>query len=84
MFRTVKNVGKPGTYVARLRQPQGISVSVEPNVLNFKKTGEEKTFKVSVAAKQHVKDYVFGELIWSDGKHHVTSPIVVAAAASAS
>nr|GMC55496.1 subtilisin-like protease SBT5.4 [Ipomoea batatas] len=72
------NVGKPATYVAVLRQPQGISVSVEPKVLDFKKIGEEKRFKVTFEAKEDVEGYVFGELIWSDGRHHVTSPIAVA------
>nr|GLL17369.1 subtilisin-like protease SBT5.4 [Ipomoea trifida] len=78
VIRTVKNVGKPATYVAVLRQPQGISVSVEPKVLNFEKIGEEKRFKVTFEAKEDVEGYVFGELIWSDGRHHVTSPIAVA------
>lgn len=64
--------------MAVLRQPQGISVSVEPKVLDFEKIGEEKRFKVTFEAKEEVEGYVFGELIWSDGRHHVTSPIAVA------
>ncbi|KAG5232117.1 subtilisin protease family protein [Salix suchowensis] len=67
LSRTVKNVGSPGTYRVRIRNPTGVSVSVEPEKLEFKKIGEEKAFT----------DYVFGELIWSDRKHHVRSPIVV-------
>ncbi|KAK6123903.1 hypothetical protein DH2020_042346 [Rehmannia glutinosa] len=33
--RKLKNVGQPGTYAARVRQPAGYSVSVEPNTLKF-------------------------------------------------
>lgn len=77
--RRVKNVGKPSTYVARVKVPQGVSVSVEPRTLKFTGIDEEKSFKVvigSVANNKH-RGYVFGSLIWEDGKHHVRSPIVV-------
>ena len=77
--RTVKNVGTPGTYKARIQNPDGILVSVEPNKLEFKKIGEEKSFKLLLQVKdaKAAKNYVFGKLIWSDGKHYVRSPIVV-------
>lgn len=81
--RTLKNVGTPGTYTARIRQPVGVSVSVEPSTLTFGKPDEEKSFKLSLELEDtsKVKNVtVFGELLWSDGKHHVRSPIVVAAA----
>ncbi|KAL8144840.1 hypothetical protein AgCh_003162 [Apium graveolens] len=79
--RTVKNVGSPGTYKARIVRPPGITVSVEPDSMNFNKIGEEKSFKVTLKLKQRsaAKEYVFGKLIWSDGKHYVRSPIVVKA-----
>lgn len=77
--RTVKNVGSPGTYRARVEQPEGVSVSVKPTTLKFKKVGEENTFRVTLKIKKAsaAKDYVFGMLVWSDKKHHVGSPIVV-------
>ncbi|KAK4438975.1 Subtilisin-like protease SBT5.3 [Sesamum alatum] len=78
--RTVKNVGSPGTYRARVRSPRGISVHVEPDSLKFERAGEEKSFRVTLQVKKAggaVRDYVFGQLIWSDGKHYVRSPIVV-------
>lgn len=81
--RRLKNVGTPGTYSARIQNPPGISVSVEPNRLKFKRIGEEKSFKVTIKvnkSKAASKEYVFGKLIWSDGKHYVRSPIVVKAA----
>lgn len=77
--RRVKNVGRPSTYVARVKVPPGVSVSVEPSTLKFSGIDEEKSFKVvvgSVANNKH-KGYVFGSLAWEDGKHHVRSPIVV-------
>ncbi|XP_059669601.1 subtilisin-like protease SBT5.4 [Cornus florida] len=82
--RTVKNVGPPSTYKARVRPPPGISVSVQPNVLKFETTGEMKTFNLTLKAKRSgvSKGYAFGELLWSDGVHNVRSPITVAKAAT--
>lgn len=80
--RTLKNVGTPGTYKARVQNPAGIVVSIKPKNLKFKMVGEEKSFKVTLRVQKlkKPKDYVFGKLIWSDGKHYVRSPIVVMAA----
>ncbi|XVE68327.1 hypothetical protein DITRI_Ditri09bG0058700 [Diplodiscus trichospermus] len=80
--RKLKNVGIPGTYAAIVRKPVGISVTVEPSVLRFEKIGDEKSFKVTIKAKWEdaAKEYVFGELTWTDRKHYVRSPIAVAAA----
>ncbi|KAG2688731.1 hypothetical protein I3843_09G109400 [Carya illinoinensis] len=82
--RRLKNVGSPGTYSARVRKPAGISIRVKPKTLKFKKVGEEKRFKLTLKLEKPgvAKGYVFGGLIWSDGKHYVRSPIVVAAAAA--
>lgn len=79
--RTVKNVGSPGTYKARVVRPPGITVLVQPTSMKFDKIGEEKSFKLTLKLKQRsaAKEYVFGKLIWSDGKHYVRSPIVVKA-----
>ncbi|KAJ7963501.1 Subtilisin-like protease [Quillaja saponaria] len=77
--RTVTNVGSPSTYKVRVRAPAGVLVSVEPSFLRFKDADEKKTFKVVFKPKVKSKpaDYAFGELLWSDGKHNVRSPIVV-------
>lgn len=79
LTRTLKNVGTPGTYKVRVIEPEGISVSVNPTNLAFQKVGDEKKFTVTLKAKgSHVTpDYAFGKLIWSDGTHHVRTPIVV-------
>ncbi|KAM7271226.1 hypothetical protein ACFE04_030440 [Oxalis oulophora] len=81
--RKLKNVGSPGTYTVKIRQPAGISVSVEPKSLKFDKVGEEKSFKVTMKAKHPNAakgGYVFGSMRWTDGKHYVRSPITVSAA----
>lgn len=78
--RKLKNVGTPGTYVARVRSPVGITVTVKPKSLTFKEVGEEKTFELTLAPVGDfvAEDYVFGLLEWSDGnKHYVRSPITV-------
>ncbi|XP_042520494.1 subtilisin-like protease SBT5.4 [Macadamia integrifolia] len=81
MTRKLKNVGSPGTYKAQIRPPLGISVTVEPAILTFNSIGQEKTFKLTMKTKRpgYAKDYVFGELKWSDGIHQVKSQIVVKA-----
>ncbi|XP_057763822.1 subtilisin-like protease SBT5.3 [Salvia miltiorrhiza] len=77
--RKVKNVGSPATYRARVRSPRGVAVKVEPETLEFEREGEEKAFRVTLKAKKYggLRDYVFGQLIWSDGRHYVRTPIVV-------
>ncbi|RDX64710.1 Subtilisin-like protease, partial [Mucuna pruriens] len=76
--RTVTNVGPPSTYSAKA-QLRGYNIDVVPNSLTFKKIGEKKTFKVIVQATSVTKrgNYNFGELLWTNGKHVVRSPITV-------
>ncbi|XP_047330191.1 subtilisin-like protease SBT5.4 [Impatiens glandulifera] len=78
--RTLKNVGQPGVYTARVRGPPGVLVTVEPTTLKFEKAGEEKSFTMSLGKINGANitlDFVFGELLWTDGKHNVRSPISV-------
>ncbi|KAL9441896.1 hypothetical protein AB3S75_020404 [Citrus x aurantiifolia] len=80
--RKLKNVGTPGTYKAQVKEIPGISTDVEPSSLTFTHVNEEKTFKITFTLAQNAKpnatnDYVFGELIWSDGTHRVRSPIAL-------
>ncbi|KAF0900242.1 hypothetical protein E2562_029752 [Oryza meyeriana var. granulata] len=77
--RRLKNVGRPGTYRSTWHAPYGINMTVEPAALEFKKAGEEKEFKVALKSDKDKlgKGYVFGRLVWSDGTHHVRSPVVV-------
>ncbi|XP_043688346.1 subtilisin-like protease SBT5.4 [Telopea speciosissima] len=85
LTRKVKNVGSsPTTYKAIIRPPPGISISVEPQILTFDSVGQEKTFKLTLKTKRpgNAKDYVFGKLKWSNGRHQVKSQIAVKAAAA--
>ncbi|EOA14961.1 hypothetical protein CARUB_v10028308mg [Capsella rubella] len=76
--RKLKNVGTPATYIARLREPLGVSVSVEPKQLKFSKVGEVKMFQMTLRPKSAKSSrYVFGELTWTDSHHYVRSPIAV-------
>lgn len=77
--RTVKNVGIPGKYHARVVSPQGVSVSVKPESFEVNKHGEEKKFEVTMTPKkEHISGvYVFGSLTWEDGNHSVRSQIAV-------
>ncbi|GAU44644.1 hypothetical protein TSUD_180710 [Trifolium subterraneum] len=76
--RTVTNVGPPSTYFVKAQLP-GYKIIVVPNSLNFKKIGEKKRFEVVVQATSVTRrrKYQFGELIWTNGKHIVRSPITV-------
>ncbi|KAG0462807.1 hypothetical protein HPP92_021283 [Vanilla planifolia] len=77
--RTLKNVGPKGTYKVRVHEPEGISVKVEPKSLTFDQLGVKKKFSLLVKPKNATVDdgYVFGKITWSDGVHHVRSPLVV-------
>ncbi|KAJ0988189.1 hypothetical protein J5N97_006545 [Dioscorea zingiberensis] len=78
--RTVTNVGPPGKYKAIIYSPEGVSVTIKPAVLEFKDYGEVKKFKVTmkgIPGHEVARGYVFGRLVWSDGKHHVRTPLLV-------
>lgn len=78
--RTVTNVGIPvSTYAVKVSEPEGISLIVQPRVLNFRKIGEKLSYKVSFIAKGAVSstDFSFGSLVWVSEKHSVRSPIAV-------
>ncbi|KAM7503306.1 hypothetical protein LguiB_002210 [Lonicera macranthoides] len=83
--RRVKNVGTPGKYEARLRQPRGFLATIEPTSLTFKDAGQEQTFKLTLKANKknspspppslndYWSMYSFGELLWSDEHPDVVS-----------
>ncbi|XP_028804577.1 subtilisin-like protease SBT5.4 [Neltuma alba] len=75
--RSLKNVGLPGTYVARVLSPPGLTINVEPKTLTFDKVGEERSFTLTIEVIRHGPETTFGRTIWSDGKHFVRSPITV-------
>ncbi|KAL6841589.1 hypothetical protein ACP4OV_028528 [Aristida adscensionis] len=79
--RSVTNVGPvKATYRARIEAPTGVTISVEPSEITFKKDGPRSvTFKVTLEAKQRLQGvYTFGSLTWFDGHtHSVRIPIAV-------
>ncbi|KAL5579656.1 hypothetical protein UlMin_012098 [Ulmus minor] len=82
-IRTVTNVGDPNSvYKVRINPPSGTLVTVEPEKLMFRRVNQKLSFLVRVVAmavklspgSSNVKS---GSIVWSDGKHTVTSPLVV-------
>ncbi|CAK9169766.1 unnamed protein product [Ilex paraguariensis] len=85
--RTVTNVGGPkSVYFASVKPPLGFSVKVSPPILVFNKVGEKKKFTITVEATSESAstmgkdEYAFGWYTWTDGIHHVRSPMAVSLA----
>lgn len=77
--RTLTNVGTPATYKASVSvDTASVKVIVKPESLSFNSLNEKKSFTVTVAAKSMPSGTAnFAHLMWSDGKHTVTSPITL-------
>nr|GEW09389.1 cucumisin-like [Tanacetum cinerariifolium] len=74
--RIVTNVGLgESTYQAKVFSPLGLVVDVSPSTLVFTKVGEKQSFLVTVTATIG-SNILSGSLVWNDGAHSVTSPIV--------
>ncbi|CAK8538213.1 unnamed protein product [Lathyrus sativus] len=75
--RTVTNIGSPSsTYRAFLTFPDGLNISVKPDVLSFSSLGERQTYILTIdgSIKEPIRS---ASLIWDDGEYQVRSPIVV-------
>ncbi|XP_031499358.1 subtilisin-like protease SBT1.5 [Nymphaea colorata] len=82
--RTVTNVGAGGrtVYRATVRPPRGSTIRVVPETLEFLRSGQTARFELTVGVSpvrmspgsSRVES---GMLTWSDGRHVVSSPIVV-------
>ncbi|MBA0627223.1 hypothetical protein Godav_004762 [Gossypium davidsonii] len=81
--RTVTNVGSPmATYRARVSFPTRTArVRVNPNVLSFTSVGQKLSFQVIIEGTMDAS-MVSGSLVWDDGVHKASSPIVVFASIS--
>ncbi|KAI3461910.1 hypothetical protein Pfo_018573 [Paulownia fortunei] len=78
--RTVRNVGhmKTAIYFVSTLKPNGVEVVVWPRILIFSPFKEEVTYFVTLKpVKISQGRYDFGSITWSDGFHHVRSPLVV-------
>ncbi|KAL6845664.1 hypothetical protein ACP4OV_024487 [Aristida adscensionis] len=80
--RTATNVGPADSvYRAKISSAPGISVSVEPGELQFSAAQRKMNFTVSVygtlAPEVGGRLGASASIVWSDGNHHVRSPIYV-------
>ncbi|XBH80645.1 hypothetical protein VPH35_106348 [Triticum aestivum] len=80
--RMVRNIGSnvDATYRATVTSPAGMRVDARPQKLQFSTTHNTQEYQVtfSIRAAGSIKEYTFGSIAWSDGKHTVTSPIAIA------
>lgn len=76
--RSVTNVGIPkSSYVVNIIEPNGVSVTVDPKVLDFQTIGETMSYKVSFVAMEERNGSSFGSIVWISKNHVVRSPIAV-------
>ncbi|PSS07286.1 Subtilisin-like protease [Actinidia chinensis var. chinensis] len=82
-IRSVTNVGEPNSvYKVAVKPPSGTLVTVEPEKLVFRRLGQRLSFLVrvkvvAVKLSPGSSTTKSGSVVWSDGKHIVTSPLVV-------
>lgn len=79
--RRVKNVGEAkSVYVAKVEEPEGVRVEVDPYRLKFHNRYERRHFYVTFTVKgtaQSIGKVSGGQLSWVSDKHVVKSPISV-------
>ncbi|XP_020212922.1 subtilisin-like protease SBT1.1 [Cajanus cajan] len=79
--RVVTNVGySTSSYAVKVEKPKGVSVTVEPRNLRFRRMGEKLSYKVTFVSngKTGVSgSSSFGSLTWTSDKYAVRSPIAV-------
>ncbi|KAL5734984.1 hypothetical protein ACOSP7_032845 [Xanthoceras sorbifolium] len=83
--RTVTHVSDDvaASYTVSITSPKDVTVTVDPETLVFKEKGEKQSYRVRIQTNkkrkllQNKNDNEFGRLVWTDGKHQVTSLIVV-------
>jgi Fibronectin type-III domain len=76
--RTVTNVGRrAATYTPTVTGMAGFSVDVEPSSLTVQ-PGARRSFTLTITrTSAPLNTYTGGQLTWSDGLHHVRTPMVV-------
>ncbi|KAM3687876.1 hypothetical protein ACJW31_10G107500 [Castanea mollissima] len=81
--RTVTYVGDgDSTFTIKITNPKGATVAVDQEKLIFKKKGQQLSYMVRILSETVGLHHYYsgsesGYLVWTDGKHEVTSPIVV-------
>nr|XP_043623904.1 subtilisin-like protease SBT1.4 [Erigeron canadensis] len=76
--RVVKNVGGEvnAAYKVSVSAPPGVDVVVSPSKLEFSEEKKEVEYEIMFTSSVGTKA-AFGSIEWSDGTHHVRSPIAV-------
>lgn len=79
VYRTVTYYGNSqSVYIASVKSPAGVNVTVAPYKLEFNGVGEKQTYRVDFKPfKDSNGSFVFGSITWSDGRHVVRSPIAL-------
>ncbi|KAK4482051.1 hypothetical protein RD792_011603 [Penstemon davidsonii] len=86
IVRTVTNVGSSkSVYFVSVKPPLWISVKISPPILYFNRTGQKKSFTITVKKSEMTDNiekgkYGFGWYTWFDGIHVVRSPMAVSVA----
>ncbi|XP_017976584.1 PREDICTED: subtilisin-like protease SBT1.1 [Theobroma cacao] len=79
--RTVTHVGIPNvTYEVRGTEPDGVSITVEPEILKFENPGQKLSYKITFTQRNGTvpRKTSFGYIKWSClDKYHVRSPVAV-------
>ncbi|GLJ29074.1 hypothetical protein SUGI_0573500 [Cryptomeria japonica] len=80
--RTVTYVGREGdaVYQVSVKNPAGITISVEPQTLKFAKPLETASYNLKFEGTVASCGYTFGEIIWKciqGGSQIVRSPVAV-------
>ncbi|KAJ0968799.1 hypothetical protein J5N97_021676 [Dioscorea zingiberensis] len=76
--RTVTNVvEETSTYKVEVDLPKEVAFKVVPNVLEFNKQDEKKSFVVSINSGAQLNESIFGNLKWVSKKYTVRMPIIV-------
>ncbi|XP_004500923.1 CO(2)-response secreted protease-like [Cicer arietinum] len=78
--RTVTNIGEEDetVYTPIIDAPIGVDVKLIPDKLQFKKSIKKLSFKVVFSSTSTLEEDLFGSITWSNGKHSVRSPFVLA------
>ncbi|XP_059663642.1 subtilisin-like protease SBT1.5 [Cornus florida] len=81
--RTVTHVSDgASSYKVKVSNPRGAIMTVDPPKIEFRQRGQKQRFVIRILARKSdsppgIVDTQLGKLTWTDGKHHVNSPVVV-------
>ncbi|GJP35315.1 hypothetical protein CLOM_g3500 [Closterium sp. NIES-68] len=82
VFRVVTSVaGSTCTYRARVAEPPGITVSVQPDHFTISPR-ERFTYRMVLNVTRPFKGFQFGSILWEDGKGHAVNSAIAVLAVS--